>query len=87
MLQRYYIFVKTTQQECYNRITFFHFVLSRGRVTHSQRACNTLVTCNFYLCGELKKADIMDAKKVKFIYNLVRAIILMVFLTALFLAL
>ncbi len=29
----------------------------------------------------------MDAKKVKFIYNLVRAIILMVFLTALFLAL
>lgn len=29
----------------------------------------------------------MDAKKVEFIYNLVRAIILMVFLTALFLAL
>lgn len=29
----------------------------------------------------------MDAKKGKFIYNLVRAIILMVFLTALFLAL
>ena len=29
----------------------------------------------------------MDAKKVKFIYNLVRAIILMVFLSALFLAL
>ena len=28
----------------------------------------------------------MDAKKVKFIYNLVRAIILVVFLTALFLA-
>lgn len=29
----------------------------------------------------------MDAKKAKFIYNLVRAIILVVFLTALFLAL
>ncbi len=29
----------------------------------------------------------MDAKKVKFIYNLVRAIILVVFLTALYLAL
>lgn len=29
----------------------------------------------------------MDAKKVKFIYNLVRAIILVVFLAALFLAL
>lgn len=29
----------------------------------------------------------MDAKKVKLIYNLVRAIILVVFLTALFLAL
>lgn len=29
----------------------------------------------------------MDAKKAEFIYNLVRAIILMVFLTALFLAL
>ena len=29
----------------------------------------------------------MDAKKVKFIYNLVRAIIRVVFLTALFLAL
>ena len=29
----------------------------------------------------------MDSKKFKFIYNLVRAIILMVFLTALFLAL
>ena len=29
----------------------------------------------------------MDAKKVKFIYNLVRAIILVVFLTALFLTL
>lgn len=29
----------------------------------------------------------MDAKKVKFIYNLVRAIILVVFFTALFLAL
>ena len=29
----------------------------------------------------------MDAKKVKFIYNLVRAMILVVFLTALFLAL
>lgn len=46
-----------------------------------------LVTCNFYLCGELKKADVMDAKKVEFIYNLVRAIILVVFLTALYLAL